>query len=138
MAPAAAVHDLLVGKHGFTLRTPIHVTLLAISKPPLIHLQEEPLIPAVLFWNASSYLAPPIVADAQPLQLLAHAVDVSKGEFRGRTLVLDGCILGGQSERVPPDRMKNVKTFHGHVARKRIADRVIAHVPHVDVTGGIR
>ncbi len=44
MAPTAAVDHLLVGQHGGALRTPVHLALLAIGEPSLIHAQEEPLV----------------------------------------------------------------------------------------------
>ena len=69
MPPATTIHHLLVGQHGFTLRAPVHPALLAIGEAALIHLQKEPLVPAIVFRHAGGDLAPPIVAHAQALEL---------------------------------------------------------------------
>ena len=136
--PAAAVHHLFVRQHGLALRTPVDAALFAVSETALIHFQEEPLVPAVILRHAGGDLPPPVVTEPDPLQLLAHAVDVAESEFRGMPLVLDGGVFRRQPEGVPTDRMDDVKTLHPHVPGQRIADRVIAHVPHVDVPGRVR
>ena len=65
--PAAAIDHLLVREHGLALRAPVHAALLAVGESALVHLEEEPLVPAVVFGRAGSDLAPPIVAEAQAL-----------------------------------------------------------------------
>ena len=52
---------------------------------------------------------------------------------RGRSLVLDGGVLGRQSECVPAHGMKYVVALHPHVARQGIANGVVAHVSHVQL-----
>ena len=93
MPPATAVYHLLVGEHGFALRAPVHAAFLPVGEPTLIHLQEEPLVPAVVFRNAGSHFPPPVVAHPQALQLPAHAVDITEGKFGRVPLVLDGGVL---------------------------------------------
>ncbi len=48
MPPAASVDHLFIGQHRGALRTPVHLALLAIDQAPLVHAQEEPLVPAVV------------------------------------------------------------------------------------------
>src|SRR5215471_2995398 len=49
VTPAAAVAQyLLIGQHGGTLRTPVHLALLAVNQSTLMKPQEEPLVPAVI------------------------------------------------------------------------------------------
>src|SRR5208337_2621842 len=74
----------------------------------------------------------------QARQLLAHVADVTERKFRGVTLALDGGVLRRQAKRVPTDGMKHVVALHPHITGQRIANGIVAHVPHVDVTGGVR
>src|SRR2546422_8501617 len=87
----------------------------SVSETALVHFQEEPLVPAVILRHAGGDLPPPVVTEPDPLQLLAHAVDVAEGELRGVPLVLDGGVFRRQPEGVPADGMDDVKTPHPHI-----------------------
>src|SRR6266700_3678428 len=67
----------------------------------MIHLQKEPLVPAVILRDAGGHLAPPVVAHAQAFQLPTHAVDITEGELSGVPLMLDGSIFRRHSGRAP-------------------------------------
>ena len=58
--------------------------------------------------------------------------------FAGGTVFCHCGVLGGQAERVPAHRLQHVTAPHAVVARKHVADRVVAHVPHVQLAGGVR
>ena len=137
MPPAAAVHDLLVGEHGRALRTPVHLALLAIRQAALIHAQEEPLVPAVVFREAGGDFGGPIETEAEPLELPLHGGDVRERPFAGRRVVLDRRVLGGQAKGVPAHRMQHVVAAHPHITRQRVADGVVADVPHMQLARGI-
>ncbi len=139
MPPAATVgQHLLIGQHRGAFGTPVDFTLLAIRQSLLEELEEEPLVPAVVLGQAGGELLRPVVGKAQALHLRLHAGDVVQRPLPRRSLVLDGRIFGGQSERVPPHGMKHVVALHPHVARQGIADGVVAHVSHVQRARGIR
>ena len=46
-------------------------------------------------------------------------------------------VLGRQAERVPAHRMQHVEALRPLVARDHVAERVVAHVAHVDPAGRI-
>ena len=52
--------------------------------------------------------------------------------------MLDGRVLSRQAERVPTHGMQHVEAAHLGVAGDDVADRVIAHMPHVDVARRVR
>ena len=138
VAPAIATDHLFVGEHGSALRAPVDLALLAIGKAHLIELQEEPLVPAIVVGEAGGHFARPVVAEAEALHLRLHVGDVRERPLARRRIVLDGRVLRGQAERVPAHGMQHVVAIHPHVTSKRVADRVVPHVPHVQRAGWIR
>ena len=52
--------------------------------------------------------------------------------------VFDRRVFRRQAEGVPPDRMQDVFALHPVVARDHIAQRIVAYMAHVQVTGGVR
>ena len=51
--------------------------------------------------------------------------------------VLDGGVLGRQTEGVPTDRVQDVEPAQSPVAREHIADGECLGMTHVEVTGGV-
>ena len=51
--------------------------------------------------------------------------------------ILDGGVLCGEAEGIPPERVQDVVPTHPFQARERIADAVVPHVPHVGMAGRI-
>ena len=96
--PAAAVYNLLIGKHGAALRTPVHQTFLTIGQPLLVELEKEPLIPAVVVRQTGCDFARPIVGKAETIHLRLHLGDVAESPLARRGVVLNGGVFGGQSE----------------------------------------
>src|SRR5579884_3534829 len=138
VAPATAIYNLLVCQHRAALRTPIHPGVLAISDAALEHLQKKPLVPAVVFRLASRNLARPVVTEAEAPVLALHMSDVGERIFPRRAVVLDGGVLSGQPECVPPHRVEYGVAAHPLVTGQSIADRVVADVTHVQGAARIR
>ena len=136
--PAAAVHHLLIGQHRRALRAPVHLALLAIRQPALVHLQKEPLIPAVVIRQTGRDLVAPVVAQPNPIHLPLHRGNVAQRPLPRRRVVFERGVFRRQSECVPPHRVQHVVALHPHVARQRVANRVVAHVPHVQLPRRIR
>src|SRR5205823_9170320 len=107
-----AIDDLLVGKHRRTLRAPVDFALLAIGKPTIKHLEEEPLVPAVIIGKAGGDLGGPVVSEAEALHLALHDGDVVERPLFRRDFVLDGGVLGGKTERVPTHGVEYVVAAH--------------------------
>ncbi len=137
-APALAVHDLFVGEDRVVHRAPVHRRLAAIGEALLEHADEEPLVPLVVLGVAGRELALPGIADAEALELPLHVRDVAAGRDLGMNAVLDRGVLRWQTECIPPERVQHVVTAHPLHARQRVADAVVADVPHVGMAGGIR
>ena len=95
MTPATTVRQhLFVGQNRCAFRTPVHLGILAIGQPLLEQLQEEPLVPAVIFGLAGGELFRPVVGEAEPLHLRLHGGDVVHRPLTRRRVVLDGSVLG--------------------------------------------
>jgi hypothetical protein len=136
-APAASVYHLLVGEHGAVDRVPVHDAGLLVDESFLEHLQEQPLIPAVVGGLAGRELARPVDGEAERFQLALHVSDVLVGPSRRRHAVRHRRVLGGEAERVPAHRLQDVPALHPVVAGEDVADGVVAHVPHVELAGGV-
>ena len=137
-APALAVDHLLVGQDGLVDWVPVDDAGLLVGDPGLQHAQEEPLVPAVVVRPAGGDLARPVEGEAERLQLALHVGDVVVGPLRRRHAVLHGGVFGRQAERVPAHRLQYVVAAHAHEPRQHVADRVVAHVAHVQSPGRVR
>ena len=138
MTPAAAIDHLLIRKHRCALWTPIHFALLAVGESLLVELEEEPLVPLVIFRKAGRDLARPVVGKAKALHLRLHVGDVAQRPLTWRRVRGNGRVLRRQSKRIPAHGMENVVAVHPHVAGKRVPNGVVAHVPHMQSPGRIR
>ncbi len=132
-APALAVDHLLVGEHGLVDRVPVHRARLLVGDALLAQAQEEPLVPAVVGGRAGGHLARPVDREPERLELALHVGDVLPGPLRGRHAVRHGGVLGGQAEGVPAHGLQDVEALHAQVVVERVVDRVVAHVPHVQL-----
>src|SRR5205085_6321305 len=77
-------------------------------------------------------------AQAQALELPAHVRDVRLSPLARHHSALDGGLLGGLAEAVPADWVQDVEALQALEPRERVADRVVAYVPHVQEPGGVR
>ena len=132
-APAAAVDHLFVGQHGLVHRVPVHHLRLLVGDAFFQHAQEQPLVPLVIVGLAGGDLARPVDAQPQRLQLLLHVGDVVVSPLRGRHLVLDGGVLGGQAEGIPAHGLQHAVAAHLVPAGEHVADGVVAHMAHVQL-----
>jgi len=57
--------------------------------------------------------------------------------LRRRHVVLDRGVFGRHAEGIPAHRLHDVEALHGMEARQHVTDRVIAHVPHVQLARGV-
>ena len=135
--PAVPRLHLLVGQHRLAGGAPVDGGALAVGQPALEHPDEDLLLPLVVLGIAGGELPVPVVGAAHLLQLGPHVLDVLVGPHGGMDAVLDGRVLGGQPEGVPPHRVQHVEAPHGLVARHHVADGVVADVPHVDAPRGV-
>ena len=138
MPPAAAVNHLFIGQHRSAQRAPVHLGLLPVRQPALIHPQKEPLIPAVIIRQAGRDFVGPVVAKPKPQHLPLHRRDIAQRPLPRRCVVLERGILRRQPKGIPPHRVQHVVPLHPHVPGQRVANRVVAHMPHVQLPAGIR
>ena len=109
------------------------VPVLRVGDALLAHAQEEPLVPAVVVRRAGGDLARPVDGEAQRLELLLHVGDVVPRPLRRRHAVGHGGVLRGQAEGVPAHGLQDVEALHAQEVVERVVDRVVAHVPHVQL-----
>ena len=137
-APAATLHDLLVGKDGLAGRAPVDGGRVTVREALLPHLDEHPLAPAVVVGVAGVEHAVVVVREAHALHRRNCLRDVLVRPDARLGVVLDGGVLGRQPEGVEAHGVQHVVAPHARLAGHRVADRVVARVPHVKVARGIR
>ncbi len=137
MPPAAAVHHLFVGKHGSAFRAPVEQRFLAIGQAALVHLEKEPLVPAIIVGLAARNLAVPVKGEAQPLHLRLHERDVGERPVARITAFFERRVFGRKSERIPAHGMQHVVAAHPHIAGECVADGIVAHVSHVQLAARV-
>ena len=137
-APAAPVLDLLVGEDGLARGAPVDPGSLLVRQAALEHADEDELLPAIVGRVARGELAVPVVGHAEPPELRLHVGDVLVRPHGGVHAVVDGGVLGRHAEGVPAHGVQHVVAAHPLEARQEIADRVHAHVAHVDAAGRVR
>src|SRR6185503_15622793 len=130
-APADTTRRLFIRQHGLFFRTPVDLRDLFISQAAVEHLQKEPLVPFVVVRTVRGDLARPVVADAESLQLPAHVCDVFFGPVARVYTTLDRSLFRGLAETVPTNWVQHVEALEALEPCERIADGIIAHVPHV-------
>ena len=112
--------------------------LLAVYQSFFQPTQEKCLLPAIVAGMAGGHFPPPVVGISQALELRTHAGDVGIRPFGRMHAMLDGRVFGGQAEGVPADGMYDVIALHAAEAGHHIADGIVAHMPHVNIAGGVR
>ena len=117
---AAPVDHLFVGEHGPQRRTPVDRHFVEVGQPLFVELHEDPLGPLEVVRIGGVDLAIPVIAEAERLDLAAEVVDVLLRGHRRMGSGLDGVLFRGQSERVPPHRMKHVEIAHPLVAAEDV------------------
>ena len=80
------------------------------------HLEECPLGPLVVLGIAGAYLARPIVAEADLVELLAVACDILLGGYSRVLAGLDSVLLGGKTEGIVAHRVKYVESARTLIA----------------------
>src|ERR1700730_9345138 len=136
--PAVPVYHLFVRQHCAALGTPIHAALFPVGQPALQHAQEKPLIPPVIFRFTRRDFPPPIKTEPKAPQHPLKFCNVVVGPGSRVGIILNRSVFRGQAEGVPTHRMQHVESAHALHARHYIANRVVAHVPHVHRARGIR
>ena len=136
-APAAAVDHLLVGQHRLVDGVPVDARLLAMDQAGLEEVEEHGLLVAIVVGVAGGDLARPVEGQPHGLQLPAHGGDVVIGPFGRMDLLLHGRVLGRQAEGVPAHGMEHVEAPGALEAGDHVAQRVVAHMAHVDAARGI-
>ena len=136
--PAFAFGYLLVRQNRFTVRAPVNRAVASLDQAALVHLQEDPLAPAIVLRVASNNGAVPVVGKAHALEAGLLRFDVGVRPLGRVRIVLDGRVLGRKAECVPAHGVQHVVAAHGVVASRYVADGVVANVTHVNVARRVR
>ena len=132
-APAAAFNHLFVGQHSLVDRVPVHNLGLAVGDALFEHLQEEPLIPAVVFGFAGCEFTRPVKGETERFHLRLHVSNVAVGPGGRGNFLGDSSIFSRQTESVPAHRRHHVIPLHAVVTVHDVVQGVVAHVPHVQL-----
>ena len=135
---ALAALAVLVGQHHLAGGAVVHQGLVAEHHAMLKQLQENPLRPLVIVGVGGVHLAGIVEGEANLLKLLAEVIDILLRHQSGMHVVLDGIVLRGQAEGVPPDGEQHVVALHAALAGDDVHGRVGAGMAHMQaVAGGI-
>ena len=137
-APAAAVLDLERGERGLAVIAPVDGGVVAVDQPGVEQGEEEPLRPAVLALVGAVEDAAVVKGEAEAPHLGEHPLAAAADPLGGRLLALDRGELGGQAESVEAEAEEHGIAAGAAEARVGVADRVVAHVAHVEVARGER
>jgi hypothetical protein len=135
-APAAAVLDLQGGKRGAAVIAPVDGGVVAIDQAGLEQGDEEPLRPAVLGLVGAVEDTVVVEGEAEPRHLLEHFLAAALDPVGRGLFALDRRHLGRQAEGIEAEAEEDVVAAGAAEARIGIADRVVAHVPHVEFARG--
>ncbi len=78
----------------------------------LVKLQEQPLVPAVIFRQAGREFVIPVEHAAHFAQLLFHGLDIVQRAVLGVDAGLDRIVLGRQAEGVEAHRLEDFIALH--------------------------
>ena len=134
---AGAVDHLLVGEDGVAGGAPNYGGFAAVDEAMFVKLEEEPLVPAVVFRQAGDYFAIPIVDGAHGAELSAHVFDVTHGPGVGVDAVADGGVFGGEAEGVEAHGVEDVEALHSAEAGVAVGRGHDVPVADVEVAGGV-
>src|SRR4051794_9971534 len=136
-SPAAALDHLLVREDRLVDGIPVDDAGLLIGKALLEEPGEDPLIPFVVLGLAGRELAFPVEREAEAPQLQLHVGDVVVRPLCRRYLVRHRRVFRRQPERIPAHRLQHVEAAHAVVPGENVADRIVPHVPHVQLSRGV-
>ena len=138
-ALADTVDDLFVCQHALAARAPVDRHGGLIGQPVLEHLQEDPLRPLIVGRVGRVDRAIPVKAVAKHLELLGEVCNVVFRDNGRMDMVLDGIVLGRQTERIKSDREQDIVALHPALAADDVHRRERARVADVQpLSGGIR
>lgn len=129
---------LLVCQNRFTVGAPVNRAVATLHQTALVHLQEDPLTPAIVLRVASNNGAIPVIGKAHALEASLLRFDVGIRPLSGMGIVLDSGVFCRQAKRIPAHWMQHVVTAHSVITSRYVADGVIANVAHVNVTRRVR
>ena len=136
-AVAASVHHLLVGQYRLAGRTPNHRGFSSVGQSLFIKLQEQPLVPAIVFRQTANYFPVPIINCANRAKLAPHGLDVFHCPVVGMDTPADSGILRRQAKGVETDGMQYVVSLHPAEASVAIGGSHCVPVADMQVSGGI-
>ena len=135
-ALAGAVHHLLVGQAALAARTPVDGHGGLVGQAALVHLQEDPLRPAVVRRIGGVDFARPVVHGADFVELTPERPDVLVGAEAGVDALLDCVVFRRQAEGVPPHGVQHGEALQRLVAGPDVGQHVAAPMPDVQAGAG--
>ena len=130
-----ALNDLFVCQHAFAARAPVDGHRGLVCQPVLVHLEEDPLRPLIVLRVCRVDDAVPVEAVAEHLELAGEVFDVLLRDNCRMDMVLDGEVLGRQTERVKADRVQDVVALHALFAADDVHRRKGARVADMKAGG---
>ena len=126
---AFPIDHLLIGEHGLTRRTPIHMRPLLVRQTILVQEEKHPLRPLIILLARSIDLTIPVIRHAERFDLSREVRDILMRLLIRMDARLDREVLRRKSECIPPDRMQYLESLHALVPGEDIRRRIILHMP---------
>ena len=118
--------------------TPVDCRTLTVEQSLFKHLDNELLLVLGIERITGSEFSCFGKRKPQCIQLLSHIVDVAVSPLFRVSAVLDGRIFRRHPERIPSDGMQYIELLLSVVARQRITNGIVAHMPHMQTAAGER
>ena len=131
-----AFNDLFIGQHRAKLRAPVHRHLRGIGKASFIHLQEDPLGPAIIIRIAGADFPVPVIRESERLDLITEVINVPIREFTRMMAGLQGILFCRQTECIESHRVHDVVSLHPLHAGNHVSCRIAFRMPYMQALPG--
>ena len=137
-APAFPVFHLFICQHGVAMIAPVNGRLFLDRQTPFIKQFEKPLGPFIIVRHTGNGFPVPIIRQAQRFQLTGHIGNILQCPFFRRNIMFNCRIFRRHAKRIVTHRMQHVHAPHRTKTGHYVANRIITHMPHMQIAGRIR
>ena len=135
-ALANAVDNFFIRQYTLTAGAPVDCHFLLVCQSLLEQLQENPLCPLVVARVRGVDFTVPVKGQTQCLELALKACNIALGDLSRMYVVLDGKVLGRQTECIPAHRVQNVVALHAALSCDDIQCGVGTRMAYVQTCAG--
>ncbi len=128
-----SIFHLFVRQDCLIFGAPVHIRFLLICKIVLVHLQEQPLCPTVIFRCAGIYHLAPVVHRTNATELLDHRFNVRSNRLCRRNACFNRIVFCRKPECIKAHWREDRLSSHPHVTRKAVRRCEVVPVSHMQL-----